>query len=122
MDARRIFGNNGEDLGTKYLKNLGYEILERNFLTKYGEIDIIAKYKNSIRFVEVKSRKDIENVGILELVSRAKQRRIQNTATVWLNSKKINLFECDFGFDYLGIVYHENSDPVVTFVRDFLSR
>lgn len=122
MDSRRIFGNLGEDLASEFLKKQGYEIIERNFLTKFGEIDIIAKYKLSIRFIEVKTRKNIESVGILELISKAKRRKIQNTANVWLNSQKKSQFETDFGFDFLGIVCQDSKLPEYTFVRDFLSR
>ena len=51
MYKRRIFGKKGEDLAEEYLKENNYEILERNFLCKQGEIDIIAKDKNYLVFV-----------------------------------------------------------------------
>lgn len=49
-------GNYGEALACKYLQKLGYKILERNFSIRGGEIDIIAKDKNTYVFVEVKTR------------------------------------------------------------------
>ncbi|MBU1055906.1 MAG: YraN family protein [Proteobacteria bacterium] len=53
----QLFGKEGESLAVLYLKKKGYKILEQNYRTKFGEIDIIAKEKNTLVFVEVKSRK-----------------------------------------------------------------
>jgi|SRR3989344_8026107 len=49
-------GNYGETLASEFLKKLGYKILERNFRIRGGEIDIVAKDKETIVFVEVKTR------------------------------------------------------------------
>ncbi|MEK9176217.1 MAG: YraN family protein [Patescibacteria group bacterium] len=46
----------GEELATEFLKKKGYKIIERNFRKGYGEIDIIAVHKNTLVFVEVKTR------------------------------------------------------------------
>ena len=56
MYERHVLGKRGEDEATKYLKNKGYKILERNFMCKQGEIYIIALDKDYIVFVEIKSR------------------------------------------------------------------
>lgn len=57
MDNRKL-GNAGEDLACRYLQKEGYKILERNkHYSRFCEIDIIAKYKNTHIFVEVKTRK-----------------------------------------------------------------
>lgn len=79
-----ITGTGGEDKATKYLSNLGYKILCRNFKTKIGEIDIIAKDKNTIVFVEVKTRKS-DMFGLpREAVTTSKQRKIRMVATQYL--------------------------------------
>lgn len=52
-----LLGHLGENLAATYLCSLGYQILERNFRKRYGEIDIIAKEKEILVFVEVKLRK-----------------------------------------------------------------
>ena len=52
---KRKLGDIGENIACDYLKRHGFEILDRNYLRKWGELDIIAKRKGIIRFVEVKS-------------------------------------------------------------------
>lgn len=55
------FGFASEDLAVKFLKKMGYEIIKRNFHSKFGEIDIIAKHNEILHFIEVKSTsKDYE--------------------------------------------------------------
>lgn len=48
-------GRIGEEIAVKYLENMGYFVIEQNYLKKYGEIDIIAKNQGILHFVEVKS-------------------------------------------------------------------
>ena len=53
MYQRHILGKTGEDIATQYLIQKGYKIVERNFYCRQGEIDIIAKDKNELVFIEV---------------------------------------------------------------------
>jgi putative endonuclease len=53
--AKQEIGALGEDIATKYLQNKGFTVIERNYLKKCGEIDIIAKIGHVLHFVEVKS-------------------------------------------------------------------
>jgi len=55
MKTKRV-GEIGEKLAAKYLRKRGYRIVERNFSTRFGEIDLIAKKKGVLVFVEVKAR------------------------------------------------------------------
>ncbi len=59
--THRTLGNRGEDAVVRYLKRRGWQILERNFTVKGGEIDIIARRFSYIIFVEVKTRKATTN-------------------------------------------------------------
>ena len=56
MYARHVICRNGEDEAVKYLERKGYKIIERNFLCRQGEIDIIALDGNNIVFIEIKAR------------------------------------------------------------------
>lgn len=52
---KRKFGDIGENIACDFIKNRGFQILDRNYLKKWGEIDIVAKKGNLIHFVEVKA-------------------------------------------------------------------
>lgn len=56
MPARKVLGNQGEEIASKFLQEKGYKILQRNFHSRFGEIDIIAQEGNTLVFVEVKTR------------------------------------------------------------------
>ena len=77
-------GNNGEDIACEYLEKNGYEIIERNFECKIGEIDIIVKDKNEIVFIEVKTRKIFEYGDPAEAIDSYKKRHIYRTAEYYL--------------------------------------
>lgn len=91
-------GNFGERLAEKYLKNKGYQILDRNYYFRIpgnpqkGEIDIVAKKGETISFVEVKL---LRNPAMLispeEKVNFSKMRKLIKTAESWLMKKKIPL-------------------------------
>lgn len=106
-----VTGLGGEDRATNYLKDKNYRILARNFKTKIGEIDIIAKDKDSIVFVEVKTRKN-DMFGLpREAVTPFKQRKIRMVATQYLKSHGGLNQKCRFDvIDILGgeITHIEN--------------
>lgn len=89
IHERKNFGNNGEEIASKYLKNNGYVIIERNFQCRMGEIDIIAKdlKKNEIVFVEVKSRTGEGYGKPSEAVDGTKIKHIYRVAKyyLWIN-------------------------------------
>ena len=107
----------GEALAGKFLKKKGYKILKRNYVSKYGEIDIIAYDKGIICFVEVKTRQS-ENYGPPELaVTKEKRKRIIRTA---LNYLVINCIEeTDCRFDVISILYKVNNNkPDIEFFEN----
>jgi putative endonuclease len=84
----RITGLKGEDLAVNYLKKKGYRILEKNFRTQLGEIDIIAEQNGTIVFVEVKTR-TTDAFGLPEeAVTWQKQERIKKVALLYLKGLK----------------------------------
>ena len=95
-DQNREKGKYFEEIARDFLKKKGYKILEQNYINKLGEIDIIAKFKKTIVFVEVKYRKN-EYFGLpREAVNEFKQHKIRNIATSYLKSKKLLDSECRF--------------------------
>lgn len=83
----RETGRRAEDLAARTLEDKGYEILERNFSNKFGEIDIIAKDKGTLVFIEVKAKKGIIYGLPEEMVSRGKLHKIRNMASVYLRNR-----------------------------------
>ncbi len=92
----REFGTKGEDIACEYLLKNGYEILERNkHFSKLCEIDIIAKYKNMIVFVEVKTRKTNAFGTPLEAITKTKYNNIKTGVFSYLNEHKISKYQID---------------------------
>lgn len=81
---KRKIGSIKEHLAAEYLKTKGYEIIEMNFYSQSGEIDIIAKDADYLVFVEVKYRKDRKLGTAVEAVNYYKQRSIIRTARYYL--------------------------------------
>lgn len=89
MYLKHEIGKIGEDIATKYLENLGYVIIERNFVAKQGEIDIIARDKEELVFLEVKTRTNDLYGKPVEAVNIPKQKHLINTAKYYLYSKHL---------------------------------
>ena len=107
-------GKFGEKIAENYLVKNGYKILERNFRTKFGEIDIIAEKGNFIIFVEVKYRKNPEFGKAEEAINPYKLKRIYNTSQFYLNNfyfknkqPRIDVIAINC-FDKLSIKHYKN--------------
>lgn len=87
--STRETGKLAEDLAVQALTEKNYQILERNFQNRYGEIDIIAKDKDILVFVEVKAKKGTKFGLPEEMVSRFKLKKIQNMATIYMKGKSL---------------------------------
>ncbi len=98
-------GNDYERLAGKYLEQQGYEILEYNFYTRAGEIDIVAKHEGYLVFLEVKYRRDEKKGNPLEAVSPKKQRVISRCALYYM--KKKGFSQVPVRFDVVGILGEE---------------
>lgn len=81
----------GENLACQYLEKNNYQIIERNFRCRQGEIDIIAynEIKNELVFIEVKTRSSLKFGRPSEAVEQIKQRHIKNVAKYYIYKNKI---------------------------------
>ncbi|MBR2468182.1 MAG: YraN family protein [Clostridia bacterium] len=95
-------GVSGEVQAKEYLIKKKYKILACNYTTKLGEIDIIAKYKNVVVFVEVKSRNSVKYGLPREAVTTHKQVKIKQVATQYLLSNQ--LLDSNVRFDVIDIL------------------
>ena len=78
---RRDTGILGEKLAKDFLKKRGYRILETNYRCPQGEIDIVAKHKNILAFIEVRAKRSLEFGSPEESITPAKKERMKATAT-----------------------------------------
>jgi putative endonuclease len=88
QNKRQQFGKKSENLAVWYLKKNGYKIIEQNYRTPLGEIDIIAQEKKTIVFVEVKSRQSIRYGNPKWAVTPKKQRKVSMVALQYLKSTR----------------------------------
>lgn len=109
MKNNREKGNKGEEIACFYLRKHGFFVQERNYLKKWGEIDIIAIKDQIIHFIEVKSVIDKGNSGGYrpeENVHELKQRRLRRTIQTYLNERKYGL-DAEFKFHVITVKINE---------------
>ncbi|RJQ41478.1 MAG: YraN family protein [Nitrospiraceae bacterium] len=94
------FGSKGEDLAAEFLKAQGYRIIERNYKTPIGELDIIAKDGETLVFVEVKTRSSNAFGYPFEAVDARKKHKLKNLALFYMKALKKN---CAARFDVISI-------------------
>lgn len=93
---KRKFGIIGEKIAQGYLLNKEYDILETNFYTKRGEIDIIAQKGNCIVFVEVKTRSSLKFGTPAMAVNYSKRKHIKSVAKTFLYLNRMQGYEVRF--------------------------
>ena len=106
-------GNLGEQIATDFLKRKGYKILERNFRNKWGEIDIIAKKKNILVFVEVKTLIDGSNdkeASFLpeDKIDWKKKKQLLKMSEIYLSQKE-KAFDLPYEIDAIAVEVDKKS-------------
>ncbi|MBU1024096.1 YraN family protein [bacterium] len=86
-NERGKLGKEGEETASEHLANIGYNIVERNYRSRAGEIDIIAEKDNTIFFVEVKTRRSVE---FKESYSDRQRIRLRKLAQTYVAEKEID--------------------------------
>jgi len=95
-------GRKGENLAASYLRNLGWEILERNYRTRLGEIDLVCRDRDSIVFVEVKTRTETDFARPDQSVTQHKQAKLRRLVEEYL--VKHGQESADVRCDVLGVM------------------
>lgn len=113
--ARRRTGEIAEELVARRLAAAGWEIVERNARTRYGELDIVARDGRTLVFIEVKGARQGATLGpekpILSIDFR-KQRRVRRLATAWMSERR-NLPPYDgIRFDAVGVTLGRDGRPL----------
>ncbi len=107
MSKHLKIGELGEQKAVELIKEKGYKVLERNVENKYGEIDIVARDKKEMVFVEVRSKTGT-NFGLPEeTIKHRKKKKLIRNAKRYINYKKINR---SYRIDVIGVVFNKNKE------------
>lgn len=113
---RRLTGQRGEEAAARFLQEMGYQILQRNFYTRYGEIDLVALEGETLVFVEVRSRSTSGYGRAVESINRRKKAHLHQAALVYLtknsNSASTTVAWKGLRFDVVTVEYGiDGSNP-----------
>ena|SRR5450759_2005345 len=121
-DTKKIItGKEGEKIAAAYLKKNGYRIIEINFRCPIGEIDIVAKEKNDLVFVEVKTRKSIELGYPEQAVGIRKQKKMSQLALWYLQKRKIADTNARFDVVAVTLIPENNEVKLIKNAFDFIA-
>jgi putative endonuclease len=113
--ARRRTGEIAEELVANRLAAAGWEIVERNARTRYGELDIVARDGRTLVFIEVKGAREGTQFGperpILS-IDRRKQQRVRRLATAWMSECRSQLPYDEIRFDAVGVTLDRDDRTV----------
>jgi putative endonuclease len=93
-------GMQAELRAAEYLGALGYEVLERNFRAKCGELDLVARDGDTVVFVEVRARNHPGYGSAAESIGPRKRRRLVNAAKLYALYRRL---DCPMRFDVIGV-------------------
>ena len=104
-DARQELGRRGEQAAVDHLIRRGFSIVERNYRTRWGELDIVAYDGRALVFCEVKARRHPHHRGLpLEAVHPGKRTQLRKMAGRWLIERRERPFATDLRFDAIGVI------------------
>jgi putative endonuclease len=113
-------GTRGENLACRFLKKNGYKILYRNFKGRTGgEIDVVCRDRDTLVFVEVKTRTREDFGRPLDAVDRDKRKRISRGALAWL--RLLGDPDILFRFDVVEVIIAEGAEPRLEILHNAFS-
>ena len=105
---RGELGRRGEQLAAEHLERLGYELVERNFRTRWGELDIVARRDGTLVFCEVKARRASGRAGgPFDAVGPPKRAQVRRMAAAWLAARHDRGYAEVLRFDAIGVRFDE---------------
>lgn len=105
-DRRHLLGARGEQLAAEHLERRGFQVVERNFRTRWGELDIVAFNGTVLAFVEVKSRRvSLNGANPFEAINRRKQVQVRKMAGRWLMERRERPYAETLRFDAIGVTF-----------------
>ena len=110
--SRKDLGEWGEDLAVAFLRRRGFEVIERNFFTTQGEIDLVARLGGDYYFVEVKTRREAELATDMA-ISRTKIHRLEKTVKSYCFRRNIT----DASLIFAGIIIYADAKTKTAKIR-----
>ena len=106
VDPRPHLGRLGEQLAAEHLIRRGFQIVDRNYRTRWGELDIVAYYGKTLAFCEVKARR-LSDPGRdpLESVHSRKRTKVRKMAGRWLVERTDRPYTENIRFDAIGVTF-----------------
>jgi len=108
---KQKLGQRGEKLALKYLKKQRYRLLQTNYTTKLGEIDLIMQQYDTVVFVEVKTRHNESFATGEDAITRHKQKHITAAARHFIHVNK--LYDCPFRFDVVVVAMPQGQEKTI---------
>ena len=109
VEVNKEKGEFGEQVAAMMLEKQGYEILEKNFRCRLGEVDLICKNKDQIVFVEVKTRTQDQFGAPREAIGRDKMNKIRKVAALYMMSQKVTNYQVKFDVVEIYLNHIENA-------------
>jgi len=113
---KKTLGKKGEQIAVNFLKTKGYFIQETNYRFGHGEIDIIAKDKNYICFIEVKTLLKKEHFHPLYAITESKKKQLSKLALLYI--KKFNLHNKNARFDVVSVIFDSDKSYKVDVIKN----
>jgi putative endonuclease len=105
-DARQQLGALGERLAGEHLTRRGFHIVERNYRTRFGELDIIAFDGRVLAFCEVKTRRLRPGQGSpFDAIRALKRSQVRKMAALWLSARRDRPYAQELRFDAIGVTF-----------------
>jgi putative endonuclease len=121
MRAKDAVGRFGEDVAAQHLLAAGLQIVERNWRCRDGELDIVARDRSELVFVEVKTRSSLAFGAPAEAISPAKAARLRRLALRWLaEHREADRSRGTVRFDVVSVVRHRILGVQVEHLRGVL--
>ncbi|MFH1478401.1 MAG: YraN family protein [Candidatus Omnitrophota bacterium] len=114
--SRKESGKKGEELALGYLKKQGYKILEKNYKTKLGEIDIIGMDGRYCSFIEVRSRENTRFGSPEESIDIKKRSKLIRAALFYIKNKKMEDKPCRF--DVVAVLGINSASPKINLIKN----
>ena len=115
MIQKKELGKKGEEEALRFLKKRGYHLIEKNYVCKLGEMDIIAREKDTLAFIEVKTRTSTFFGPPQLAVTSSKQRQLSKVALYYLKEKRLE--DVKARFDVVAILLGQEGEEV-ELIRD----